>query len=136
MELLKEKCEISSRQEKLRLLTLVPDTWTIKQTSEEFGVSNRLVKQARQLKKEKGILSEPERKKGRTLDMATIQGVGVFYEDDEYSRMCLSKKEFVSVRIDGKKVHKQKRLLLLNLNELYLEFKKEWPNDNRIFKVL
>ena len=98
MELLKEKCEISSRQEKLRLLTLVPDTWTIKQTSEEFGVSNRLVKQARQLKKEKGILDEPESKKGRTLDMATIQRVGAFYEDDEYSRMCPSKKEFVSVR--------------------------------------
>ena len=66
------------RQEKLRLLTLVPDTWTIKQTSEEFGVSNRLVKQARQLKKEKGVLGEPESKKGRTLDIATIQRVRAF----------------------------------------------------------
>ena len=130
---LKEKCEISSRQEKQRLLNLVPDTWTIKQTSEEFGVSNRLVKQARQLKKEKGILGEPESKKGRTLDMATIQRVRAFYEDDEYSRMRPPKKEFVSVRIDGKKVHKQKRLLLLHLNKLYLEFKKQWPNDKMGF---
>ena len=87
------------------------------------------MKQTRQLKKEKGILGEPESKKGRTLDMATIQRVRAFYEDDEYSRMCPCKKEFVSVRIDGKKVQKQKRLLLLNLNELYLEVKKQWPND-------
>ena len=71
MELLKQKCEISSREEKLRLLTCVPDTWTIKQTSEEYGVSNHLVKQTRHLEKEKGILGEPESKKGRTLDMAT-----------------------------------------------------------------
>ena len=128
-KLVKEKCKISPRQEKLRLLTLVPGTWTIKQISEKFGVSNRLVKQARQLKKEKGILGEPESKKGRTLNMATIQRVRAFYEDDEYSRMWPSKKEFVSVRVDVKKVHKQKRLLLLNLNELYIQFKKQWPND-------
>ena len=74
-------------------------------------------------------MDEPESKKGRALDMATIQRVGAFYEDDEYSRMCPSQKEFVSVRIDGKKVHKQKRFLLQNLHELYLEFKKQCPND-------
>jgi hypothetical protein len=129
MELLKQKCEVSSKQEKVKLLTLVPDTWTIEKTSKEFGISTRLVKQARELKKQKGILGEPEAKKGHPLTSETVERVKAFYEDDQYSRMCPSKKDFVSVRIDGAKVHKQKRLLLLNLNELYLEYKKQWPNE-------
>ena len=38
--------------------------------------------------------------------------------------MYPGKKEFVSVKIDGVKHHRQKRLLLINLKELHLEFKK------------
>ena len=128
IELLKQKCEISSKQEKVRVLTLAPDSWTIEQTSKEFGVSTRLVKQARDLKNRKGILGEPEAKKGHPITSETLERVRAFYEDDQYSRMCPSKKDFVSVRIDGVKVHKQKRVLLINLKELYMEFKKQCPN--------
>ena len=39
--------------------------------------------------------------------------------------MCHGKKEFVSVRKDDKREHKQKRLLLINLKELHFEFLKE-----------
>ena len=116
MELLKEKCEVSSRQEKVRLLTLVPETWTIDQTSKKFDVSTRLVKQARRPRKQKGISGEPEPNKGHPLTPETVARVRTFYEDDQYSRMCPCKKDFVSVRTDGAKLHKQKRLLLLNLN--------------------
>ena len=38
--------------------------------------------------------------------------------------MCPGKKDFVSVRVGGERVHMQKRLLLQNLNELHTEFKK------------
>ena len=38
--------------------------------------------------------------------------------------MCPEKKEFVSVKTDGVKQHKQKRLLLCNLKELHIEFLK------------
>ncbi|MGR0260894.1 hypothetical protein ACUWCL_29190, partial [Klebsiella pneumoniae] len=33
------------------------------------------------------------------------------------------KKDCVSVKVDGKKITKQKRLVLCNLNELYVAFK-------------
>ena len=43
---------------------------------------------------------------------------------DEFSRMCPGKKEYISVRVDGVKTQKQKRLLLINLNELHAEYLK------------
>ena len=49
----------------------------------------------------------------------------MFYQSDEFSRMCPGKKEYVSVKIDGVKQHKQKKLLLTNLKELQLEFLKQ-----------
>ena len=39
--------------------------------------------------------------------------------------MCPGAKDYVSVRIDGIKQQKQKRLLLVNLNELYTQFKEK-----------
>ena len=43
------------------------------------------------------------------------------YEDDEYSRQMLGKADSVSI---AKNEHKQKRLILCNLHELYSAFKK------------
>ena len=48
-----------------------------------------------------------------------------FYEHEAFSRTCPGKKDFVSVRIGAKKVHMQKKLLFVNLKELFLEYKKE-----------
>lgn len=42
-----------------------------------------------------------------------------FYRDDEISRPMPGKKDFLSVREGGEKVHLQKRLLLCNLKEVY-----------------
>ena len=41
------------------MLTLAPKDWTIQKTMEFFNVSEHAVKQARKLKKEKGILATP-----------------------------------------------------------------------------
>ena len=38
------------------------------------------------------------------------------------------KKDFVSVRKEGRRVHVQKRLVLSNLKEVYNEFKSQFPN--------
>ena len=46
----------------------------------------------------------------------------------QFSRQCPGKKDFVTVRTDQVKVQKQKRMLLVNLKELYLEFKKKHEN--------
>ena len=52
-----------------------------------------------------------------------------FYQSEEYLRTCPGKKEFVTMKGDGEKVHKQKQLLLVNLKELYVEYKSKYPTD-------
>ena len=95
-----------------------------------FKVSDYLVKRARDLKNHKGILASPERKKGKMLPNEVVQIVKLFYEDDEVSRLMPGKKDFVSI---GRNIHKQKRLLLRNLRELYALFIAQYP---AFFKIL
>ena len=109
------------------MLTLAPESWTIKRTAEEFGTTEYLVRKARELKTQYGILPEPPVKAGKPLPSETKQLVIEFYQSDEYSRICPGQKDFVSVKnqSDGTRQQKQKRLLLINLKELYIEFIKE-----------
>ena len=62
-ELLKEKLKMSSTQEKVKILTLAPESWSISKTCNEIHVPEYLVKKARKLKNSKGILAEPEKTK-------------------------------------------------------------------------
>ena len=55
--LIKEKLEISSPRDQIKILTLTPESWSIKKTVQEFGVTEYEVKCARELKKERGILA-------------------------------------------------------------------------------
>ena len=48
VEMIKQKLAISSRTEKIKLLTLTPTSWTIKQTK-YFGVKKWMTKKAREL---------------------------------------------------------------------------------------
>ena len=83
-----------------------------------------LVRNARTLVKEKGILAVSEPKKGKSLPSETLSAVKMFYHDEEYSRQLPGKKDFVSV---SKNVHVQKRLILCNLKELHSAFKSKHP---------
>ena len=121
---LKIKCSTASRQEKIKMVTLAPSSWSQQKVSQEFGVTRHVVKQARKLKKSCGILAYPQKKHGKVLPDDVIESVRKFFEDDEISCMFPGQKEFLSIRIDGERVHKQKRLLLLNLKEMHVEFKK------------
>ena len=82
-----------------------------------------MVKTAKNLKAQKGILAIPAQKIGKRLPSEISIRVQQFYEEDEFSRMCPGKKDCVPVRIDGQKVYKQKRLLLCNLKEMYTAYK-------------
>ena len=64
---IKEKLVISSYPEKIQLLTLAPDTWSRRYCAEYFNVSEYLVRKARDLKKDSGILATPLPKKGKSL---------------------------------------------------------------------
>ena len=48
-----------------------------------------------------------------------------FYQNDEFSRILPGKKNKINVSTN---IHMQKRLLLLNLNELHSSVKSEYPN--------
>ena len=60
---------------KVKLLTSTPGTLTIGKTMKEFEVSKYLVKKARSLKKELGILAEPKAKTGKVLPQETVTTV-------------------------------------------------------------
>ena len=51
-----------------------------------------------------------------------------FYESDDISCAIPRKKDFVSVKKEGKRQHIQKRLVLSNLREVYHEFKERFPD--------
>ena len=73
--LIKEKLLVSSWNEKVKLLTLTPESWTIEKTMKEFEVSKYLVKKARSLKKELGILAETKAKTDKVLPQETVTTV-------------------------------------------------------------
>ena len=84
MESVKEKIGISSRQENIKLLTLVPPSWTIKDLSSYFGVPESMIKKARKLKSEKGLLAEPNKKLGKKISEDMLKCILDFYQSDKY----------------------------------------------------
>ena len=125
---LKEKFkETTMRSEKVQILTVLPKSWSIRKVQDEFGASNYMVRKAKDLVKKKGILSTPNPKVGQILATETADHVRSFYECDEVSRMLPGKKDFVSVKQEGKRIHVQKRLVLSNLREVYQLFKEKFP---------
>ena len=134
--LIKEKLEISSSRYQIKILTFTPESWSIKKTVQEFGVTDYKVNCARELKRERGILTEPKQNVGKALcgDFSEIV-CNLYQWDDEYSRCCPGMKDFVSVTKDSIKTKHQKFFLLLNIKQLFLEFKKEYPAVKIGFKI-
>ena len=73
-----------------------------------FKVSEYVVRVARELRDESGILSKPSPKKGKAINPDHLQLIHAIYENDEYSRQMPGKKDCVSI---AKGIHKQKRLI-------------------------
>jgi hypothetical protein len=87
-----------------------------------------------------GILPELEKQKGQPLSDNVIQTVIQFYEIDEFSHLCPGKKDFMSVKQQHEETtrweHGQKRLLLCNLQELYVAFCEKHPTVSIGFSKL
>ena len=126
---LKEKfVATSKRNQQLQILTVLPNSWSVKKIQEEFGVSTYMARKSKELVKEKGVLSLPGPKPGPSLLPETVVIVQAFYESDDISRVMPGKKDFVSVKKESNRVHVQKRLVLSNLKEVYHEFKEKFPD--------
>jgi transposase len=127
---LKEKFQSTAkRNEQLQVLTVLPKSWSVKKIQQEFGVSTYMARKSKKLVEEKGILSLPDPVRGPSLLQETVDIVCAFYESDDISRVMPGKKDFVSVKKEGKRQHIQKRLVLSNLREVYHEFKERFPDQ-------
>jgi len=128
MQQLQKKFETATREDKMKILTLKPDSWSYTKTAQFFGTSLYLIQQALKLKQEKGVLAQPNPIKSKNkLSEDLKQKVIDFYLNDEhsFSRIIPGLKDKVSL---SKNVYAQKRLLLCNIDELYALFKSENPN--------
>ena len=95
---LKEKFHTSSsRSEKIQVLTVLPMGWSIRRVQDEFEASDYMVRRAKELVRQKGILSTPDLCHGHPLSSATTELVHSFYNNDDVSRMMPGKKDFISV---------------------------------------
>ena len=69
---LEKKYSTAGRSEKIQILTVLPKSWSIRRVEEEFGISNFMARKAKQLVREKGILSTPDPIPGRILPQGTV----------------------------------------------------------------
>ena len=75
-----EKLVLSNRERKFKLLTLVPNDWPVQKTCKFFWVSEYAVRQARNLRAEKGILASPQNYSRDGLSSETKQFITKLYE--------------------------------------------------------
>ena len=127
LEQIKRKfSELTSKEDRIQLLTLAPDFWSRRDVMKEFGCTEREARAAKQLVDESGVFSKREKKIGKILPAETANLVKNFYEKDDVSRIMPGIKDFISIKQeDSKREHVQKRLLLADMQELYCFFKKE-----------
>ena len=125
---IKDKLPSCDYGTKIQVLTLTPESWSRNFAADFFGVSEYLVRRAREVKIQSGFLTVPEWKSGRTLSIIVTDAVHDFFENDEHTRLMPGRKDSVSIK---RNAQKQRRLLLCNLKEAYATFK-EGQNDIKI----
>lgn len=111
-----------------RILTIAPKSWSINKISLEFGASKRQARNAKKLLERSGVLGETNIKAKRSLSLEIVKAVKDFYEHDDNSRIMPGKKDCKTMLVGNKKMSVQKRLLLLDVRELFCSFKQVHPN--------
>jgi hypothetical protein len=72
------------------------------------SASNYMIRRAKQLVMDQGIMSSPNSKPGKTLNEVTVEVVRSFYNNDEVSRVLPGKKDYISIKVSGVKIYEQK----------------------------
>ena len=114
----------SSRSEKVQTLTVLPKSWSIQGVQEEFGATYYMVRKAKELVKQKGILSTPNPKPGHELPEETVQAS---LNLKRLARQCQAKKRccFCSSRKSKSSFPKE-----IGLKEAYQLFKDKFPTKS------
>ena len=125
VEMVKEKLKESNKREKIQILILTPESWSLRKTEKEFNVSKATAQKARILREQNSIFAVPLPVLGKKPREKTVNSVLKFYQNDESSQQLPGKKDCVSI---GKNVDVSKRLILCNLNEVSTAFKDKHPD--------
>ena len=81
-EAMEEKLLMSTKSEKVKVLTFSSSSWSISKTSEYFDAPIFMVRKARNLKKTKGILGKSDKKLGRPISDELRNSIQAFYEKE------------------------------------------------------
>ena len=85
---LKHKFDDSEKvSEKVQVLTVLPQSWSIRRIQEEFGATYRTARLSKQLAASEGIMATPNARLGKVLPKAVEEKVVAFYLSDNVSRM-------------------------------------------------
>ena len=95
---LREKFKEAKRSEKVQILTVLPRSWSISNVQDEFGVSNGMVRKAKDLNcyKEGDFVNTKSKTRPCSGNRNHTDLVQSFYECDEFSWMLPGK--FASVK--------------------------------------
>lgn len=116
-----------NRTKKIKILTIFRH-WSYSKIELTFPSATRhMITVAKNIAAEKGILSDTNPKSYPSLDKVTENNIVSFYQSDDNTQSMPGKKDFVSVKVNNRRIHVQKRLLLNNLNELFKSFKEMYP---------
>ena len=113
----------------MQVLTVLPSRWRSKKIQDEFGVTDFMARAAKKLAKDKGVLSTPNPKPGRSVAETIVEHVKQFYESDGISCQMAGKRDCVAMTVNGEKVLVQKCLILCNLKECYQRFKEKYTTS-------
>lgn len=125
---------------KKKLLSILPDSWTISQIRSEFNCSRTMVLNLKKINESKNVDSEASEKSTENSNPVKFPGnqplnldvkklVIDFYESEENSKQLAGMKDFKSVKnSDGNRIRVQKKLILCNFKELYQNFKAQYDS--------
>lgn len=125
---LQNKFKSAGKSVQIQILTLFIDHLPYSEIAKLFDTTTFFIKKAHDVKRESGILGLPKPKIGKILVDNIKERVILVFSDPSFKhvRMMPGKKDCVSV---SKGVYEQKRLLLLNLREIYQSYKEHYPLD-------
>ena len=93
VDCMKDKLKIPNRRKRLQILTLVPNSWSLRKAAEVFSVSKSTIQKSWLLRDEEGIAEYPDLLKRQKLTEEIINKIKSFYCDDEFSRQLLGKND-------------------------------------------
>lgn len=118
----------TDRNKRILILTLLPEDWGVGLIHKQFEAPEYMIRQAKKIMQDEGVLLNPSRRIGRSLSVEVRDLVESFYEEDEISRVMPGKNDCVPVKDEnGVKTYRSKRLVLCNLREVYFFFKEKHP---------